>query len=70
MSEIQTTDEKPLAVNFARASALTSLSKVTLRRFAKTGQIRVVRVGRRVLIPIAALESLINSGIEAKKVAV
>jgi excisionase family DNA binding protein len=56
----------PLAVSFARAAEITSLSKNSLRRFAKSGRLRTVRLGRRRLIPFEALSELIQNGNEAK----
>lgn len=52
----------PLAVGFVRASELTSLSRSTLRRFAKSGRLRTVLLGRRRVIPIDALRELILKG--------
>jgi excisionase family DNA binding protein len=52
----------PIAVSFARAAEITSLSKNSLRRFAKSGRLRTVRLGRRRLIPFEALNELIQKG--------
>jgi excisionase family DNA binding protein len=54
----------PLAVSFVRAAELTSVSRNTLRRFAKSGRLRTVRLGRRRVIPIDALRDLIREGTE------
>jgi len=52
---------EPLAVDVKEAARLTSLSVRTIRRYIKTGGIRpVVRIGRRLLIPIASLRALID----------
>ena len=61
--------QSPLAVSFARAAEITSLSKNTLRRFAKSGRLRTVRLGRRRLIPFEALNELIRGGNEIKPIA-
>ena len=53
-----------LAVTIAEASRMTSLSKGTLRSYARTGRIRTVKVGRRRIVPISALENLVRSGID------
>jgi predicted site-specific integrase-resolvase len=51
----------PLAVNFARASELTSLSKQTLRRLAKSGALKTILVTkRRRVIPYTALAELLR----------
>jgi hypothetical protein len=55
--------ERPLAVDFAKASVLTSLSKVTLRRYARAGRIRTVLCGRRRIIPLTALADLVQNGV-------
>jgi predicted site-specific integrase-resolvase len=55
--------ERPLAVDFARASTLTSLSKVTLRRYVRAGRIRTVLCGRRRIIPLTALADLVQNGV-------
>jgi excisionase family DNA binding protein len=41
---------------------MTSVSKSTLRRFAKSGRLRTVLLGRRRVIPIDALKELIEKG--------
>jgi excisionase family DNA binding protein len=51
---------EPLAVDLREAGRLTSLSPRTIRRHIKAGRIHAVRVGRRLLVPISALRSLIN----------
>jgi excisionase family DNA binding protein len=51
---------EPLAVDIREAGRLTSLSPRTIRRYIKSGRIRAVRVGRRLLVPIDALRSVIN----------
>ena len=60
------TEERPLAVSIARAAQLTSLSRRTIRNYAKTGRITAVRCGARIIIPIGALEELVQNGIAAK----
>jgi excisionase family DNA binding protein len=54
---------QPLAVSFARAAELTSMSKNSLRRFANSGRLRTVRLGRRRIIPFAALNDLLRNGL-------
>lgn len=55
--------DRPLAVSFAKAAELTSVSKNSLRRIAKTGRLRTVRLGRRRIIPYAALNDLLRNGL-------
>ena len=52
-----------LTVGVEEAGRLVGLSKHTIRLYAKLGFIRSVRVGRRVLIPIDALEALAKEGV-------
>ena len=53
---------RPIAVSFTRASELTSISKNSLRRFAKSGKLRTALVGRRRVIPFSALYELLQNG--------
>jgi excisionase family DNA binding protein len=55
-------DDRPLAVSFAKAAQLTSLSKKTLRRAARLGTLPTARFGRRRIIPFDALRNLIREG--------
>jgi excisionase family DNA binding protein len=52
-----------LAVDVREAARLTSLSVFTIRRRVRSGDLRAVRVGRRVLIPVHALEKLVREGV-------
>lgn len=57
---------EPLAVDIREAARLTSLSPHTIRAYIRKGKrIRAVRVGRRVLIPVAELERLVREGIRS-----
>jgi excisionase family DNA binding protein len=58
----QKIESMPLAVSFARAAEMMSVSKNTLRRFAMDGRLRTVRLGRRRVIPFDALQDLIREG--------
>jgi excisionase family DNA binding protein len=51
-----------LATDVEGASKMTSLSKPTLRLYIRSGHLPVTRCGRKVLIPVAALERLILEG--------
>lgn len=50
---------EPLAVDIREAARLTSLSVRTLRRYVGLGRLRVVRVGRRILVPVESLKVLV-----------
>jgi excisionase family DNA binding protein len=51
-----------LTVSFEEAEKATGVSRFTLRKFAKKGRLKVVRVGRRVVIPISELERMFAPG--------
>ena len=56
----------PLAVSVREAARLTSLSVFTIRRYIKGGSLRAVRVGRRVLVPVAECQRIASDGLRAK----
>jgi len=49
-----------LAVDFKTASRLTTLSESSLRRLARSGQLRTRKVGNRVVIPVSELRNLVS----------
>jgi excisionase family DNA binding protein len=51
-----------LTVDFEKAEEMTGVSRFTLRKYVKTGRLKVVRVGRRVVIPISELERMFAPG--------
>jgi excisionase family DNA binding protein len=51
-----------LSVDYERAEELTGVSRFTLRKYARTGRLKVVRVGRRVVIPMSELERMFAPG--------
>jgi excisionase family DNA binding protein len=57
--------DRPLAVSFAKAAELTSVSKASLRRAARDGKLRTVRFGRRRIIPFNSLSDLFRNGPDA-----
>lgn len=59
---VDVSEKFPLAVSFARAAELTSVSRNTLRRFAKDGRLKTVLLGRRRVVPMDALRELIKNG--------
>ncbi len=61
----QTVVGRPLAVSFERASELTSLSKNSLRRYARSGRLKTVRIGRRRVVPFSALHDLLQNGLDS-----
>jgi excisionase family DNA binding protein len=54
---------EPLAVDVREAARLVSLSPFTVRRYIKRGLLRAVRVGRRVLVPLAECERIAREGV-------
>jgi len=55
----------PIAISFARASELSSISRSKLRALARTGELKTVRIGSRRVVPIDALRQLCNVGTSA-----
>jgi excisionase family DNA binding protein len=55
--------DRPIAVSVGRAAVLVGVSKATIRSFAKTGRLRVARMGRRVVVPMNSLEQLVRDSI-------
>jgi excisionase family DNA binding protein len=51
----------PLSVSFAEAAKLLSVSPNTVRRHAKDGRLRTIRLGRRRVVPFDALRDLIRA---------
>ena len=58
-----------LAVSVSEAAKMTTLSRGTIRSYARSGRIKAVKVGRRTLVPITTLEDLIREGVEPRKAA-
>jgi excisionase family DNA binding protein len=54
-----------LAVTVAEAAQMTTLSQDMVRDEIRAGRLKVTRVGRRVLIPVAELERFVNEGARA-----
>jgi excisionase family DNA binding protein len=52
--------DRPIAVSVARAAVLVGVSRATIRLYAKSGRLRIARLGRRVIVPVNALEQLIR----------
>ncbi len=52
---------QPLSVGLKRAAILSGLSERTLRYYASSGQLRVCRVGRRLLVPLSSLREFVES---------
>ena len=51
-----------VALSLAEVEERTGVSRYTLRRMTIAGTLRVVRFGRRIVIPTAELEKLLNPG--------
>jgi excisionase family DNA binding protein len=59
---LSTTDpDEVRAYTVAEAAEVLSLSAVHLRRIIKRGEIRVKRVGRRILVPTSAIKEFLDS---------
>jgi excisionase family DNA binding protein len=55
-----------MAVTVSEAARLTSLSRGTIRNYARHGRIKVVKVGRRTIVPIGTLQSLVREGLNSQ----
>ena len=55
-----TPSDEPIAVSIAEAAARLGIHRQTLRAAIERGDLRAVRVGRRWLIPIAAIDELLE----------
>ena len=53
---------EPLAVDVQEASRLTSLSIPTIRLYIRKGKLNASRVGRRIVVPMEALQELVKRG--------
>ncbi len=53
------------AVSIQRAAEFVGLSKWTLYKFVSEGRLQVVRAGRRVLIPMETVDSLLREGLSS-----
>jgi len=58
--------QRPLAVSIARAAEMTSLCQRTIRNYVLDGKLAGVKCGTRIIIPIEALEELVQNGIAVK----
>ena len=55
---------RPRALSIKEVVEATSLSRSTLMRMERRGELRFIRVGRRVLLPADEVERLIGQGVE------
>jgi excisionase family DNA binding protein len=53
--------DRPIAVTVACAAKMIGVSHKTVRNYARDGRLQVARLGRRVLVPVSALELLIRA---------
>jgi excisionase family DNA binding protein len=53
---------QPRAYSLTEGQRILSLSRSTLRRLEITNKIRLIRIGRRVLIPADEVERLLSDG--------
>jgi excisionase family DNA binding protein len=51
---------RPLAVSVRKASELLGLSRTTVWGFVRTGELGSAKLGRRVLVPVSAIEKLLR----------
>jgi excisionase family DNA binding protein len=58
-----------LAVSVSEAGAVVGLSKHTIRAYVRSGRVRAVRFGRRVLIPVEEVQRIAREGIRPVRAA-
>ena len=51
--------DKSIAIGVSQAEAMIGVSRKTIERHIRMRHIRAVRIGRRVLIPVSALEDFL-----------
>ncbi|HEY2476366.1 MAG TPA: helix-turn-helix domain-containing protein [Candidatus Cybelea sp.] len=56
-------DAKRLVFDVNETAEALRISRSTVKRLIVEGKLRTVRVGRRILVPAAALEKLIKTGV-------
>jgi excisionase family DNA binding protein len=52
----------PFAVDTREAARLSSLSVWTIRQYVNNGRLRSTRIGGRVVIPVTAIQELVERG--------
>lgn len=50
---------EPRAVNVRTAAEALAVSPATMRRMIAAGTVRTVRIGKRLLVPVAVLDELV-----------
>lgn len=61
----QRVETKPLAVSLEQAGQMLGISRGLAYQMAKTGELPTVRIGqRRLVVPLASLEQLLQNGRE------
>lgn len=55
---------KPLAVTIKQVCVLTGVGRTTVYKLAQEGRIKFIKVGRRTLVSMACVESLLRDGAE------
>jgi excisionase family DNA binding protein len=58
---------RPLAVSVDEASKMLGVSSCTLRRRVADGEIRTIRLGRRVLVPMDVMERVTAEGMDKER---
>jgi excisionase family DNA binding protein len=58
---------RPLAVSVDDAAKMLGVSSCTLRRRVADGEIRTIRLGRRVLVPMDVMERVMAAGMDEER---
>ena len=59
--ELPTTDNLPLVLSVAEAATVLRIGRGATYALVRTGNLRSIRVGRKILIPRAAIDEFIGS---------
>lgn len=56
---------RPRAVGIIEAARMVNLSAATIRRYVSQGRIPCARVGRRILIKVKTIDTILNEGLQS-----
>jgi excisionase family DNA binding protein len=65
MKRRMTLDDAPTTLTLDEVREVTRIGRNTLYEWVRTGKLRSLKVGRRVLVPKSAVEELVEGGADA-----
>jgi len=57
---VDSSDRRPLAVSDTEGGAMIGVGRTKFRELVRLGEIRAVKIGRRLVVPVSELESYLN----------